>query len=127
MNAKGAMTMAKRDMRPVRQGDVILVPVQDVVGDLEPAPVDPRGAVLAEGETSGHHHAVVGKSVRLMRFKDGRAARLLEIGGEGAEVRVIGGGSGGVDRHTPIGLGPGQFIVRVQRAWDSTRARQVQD
>lgn len=115
----------------IRQGDVLLIPVDSATatGATEPAPADARGVVLAEGETSGHHHAVVGRSVKLMRFRDGRSDRLLEIGGaSGAELRVIGGGSGGVDRHTPISLSPGKFIVRVQRAWDSSaRARHVQD
>lgn len=115
----------------LRQGDVLLIPEGHPAyraTDHEPAPVDPRGVVLAEGETSGHHHAVLGKHAKLFRFRDARADRMLEIGSGGAEVRVIGGGSGGVDRHTPISLKRGKYIVRIQRAWDSSRAsRQVQD
>jgi hypothetical protein len=111
----------------VRQGDVLLEQIEKMPADIEPAPTDARGIVLAEGETSGHFHAVKGGEAKLFRFKDGRAERLLEIGGEGADVRVIGGGSGGVDRHTPISLKPGNYRVRVQQSWDSSRVRQVQD
>ena len=116
----------------IRQGDVLLMRVTKVDGEIEDAPKDARGIVLAEGETSGHFHAVFGKSgrgeIKLMRFKDARAERLLVVGdGEGATVRVVGGGAGGVDRHTPIEVGPGTFKVRIQRAWDSSSARQVQD
>lgn len=115
--------------KPMRQGDVILIPTKDPKGSsLEPEKADPRGIVLAEGETSGHHHAVFGNGVKLMRFKDtNRIDRLLQIGGESAEVRVVGGGSGGVDRHTPITIGSGSWIVRVQREWDEARARRVED
>ena len=112
-----------------RQGDVILIPTRPAkVVDIEPAPKDSRGVVLAEGETSGHHHGVVGRGCKLFLFSDGRADRLLTVGKAGAEVRVVGGGSGGVDRHTPISLKPGNYVVRIQRSWTSASAsRQVQD
>ena len=112
-----------------RQGDVILIPVSQVkLAEIEAEPEDARGLVLAEGETSGHHHGVVGSGCKLFRFRDGRSDRLLEVGKTGAEVRVVGGGSGGVDRHTPISLTRGTYIVRVQRSWSSANAsRRVED
>ena len=111
----------------IRQGDVLLIPVMDTKKlDVEPMPKDTRGVVLAEGETSGHFHAVFGGHAKLFRFKDGRADMLLDMSDTGI-VRVVGGGSGGVDRHTPINIGKGKFIVRTQRRWDSQRVRQVQD
>lgn len=110
----------------VRQGDVLLIPVQVAKRDLEPAPTDPRGLVLAEGETSGHHHALFGKGAKLMRYKaaPGRVVALVDDGGE---VRVIGGGSGGVDRHTPISLAPGRYEIRIQRQFNSGYSRHVAD
>jgi hypothetical protein len=107
-----------------RQGDVILQRVADVDVDvassLAPAPKDARGIVLADGETSGHHHAVFGRGAKLLAFRDvARQERVLVVGRGGAEVRVVGGGSGGVDRHTPISLTPGNYRVRVQRSWDA--------
>ncbi len=56
----------------IRQGDVLLVSVSPDKSALEPAPKDARGLVLAEGETSGHHHAVFGKGARLCRYKKER-------------------------------------------------------
>ena len=100
-----------------RQGDVLLVKMDADVTKLEPAPKDARGIVLAEGESSGHHHAVFGNGAKLMRFRDSNAARVLIVGRAGAEVRVVGGGVGGVPRHTPIGLAPGSWEVRVQKSW----------
>jgi hypothetical protein len=110
-----------------RQGDVLLIKTKiPSQKETEPTAEDPRGVVLAEGESSGHYHAVFGKGARLCQYKQG-GARVLIVG-EGAEVRVVGGGSGGVDRHTPISLAPGAYEVRIQRAWTSALAsRQVQD
>jgi hypothetical protein len=112
-----------------RQGDVIIIATgSPKESEIELAPKDARGLVLAEGETSGHHHAVFGNGAKLFHFKDSqRTDRILSIAEGGADVRVVGGGSGGVDRHTPISLKPGHYTVRVQRAWDSTHVRQVQD
>jgi len=111
----------------MRQGDVFFILTPEAVPDAETeaVPPDPRGLVLAEGETSGHHHGVFG-GAKLFRFRDGRSDRLLRVE-ETCEVRVVGGGSGGVDRHTPISLTPGNYLIRTQRAWDSTRARNVAD
>jgi hypothetical protein len=112
----------------VRQGDVILIPVGDTPEGIDAAPKDARGIVLAEGESSGHHHAVFGRGCKLFNFRESRTDRLLHVGRSGAEVRVVGGGSGGVDRHTPVSLRPGNYIVRIQRSWTSANAsRQVSD
>lgn len=105
----------------IRQGDVLLIKT-DRTGD-QPAPKDPRGLVLAEGETSGHYHAVTGRGHKLTQFR-ATGERVLVVGRAGAELRVIGGGSGGVDRHTPISLAPGNYEVRIQRAWTSEHVSQ---
>lgn len=128
--------MAKKNVKsetlPVRQGDVLLLPIQEPAeGVLELAPKDPRGIVLAEGETSGHHHQVFG-GAKLFRYRDTAASmsRVLVVGAEGADLRVVGGGSGGVDRHVPVSLSPGAWEVRTQRqfsAEDERQSRQVAD
>lgn len=119
----------KKKPQMIRQGDVLLILVSEVdESQLSPAPKDVRGIVLAEGETSGHYHGVVGKGrYRLFNFRDS-TQRMLQVGSRGAELRVVGGGAGGVDRHTPVSLAPGKYLVRVQRSWSSENAsRQVQD
>lgn len=113
----------------VRQGDVLLVPVKGRPLEALDEAKDARGVVLAEGETSGHFHAVTGGEAHLFRFRDGRANSLLEVGTGGATVRVIGGGAGGMDRHTPIAVEKGLYEVRLQKRWDSAAmsAFQVHD
>lgn len=109
-----------------RQGDVILIPTTDEPNG-KPAPKDPRGLVLAEGDTSGHFHAVFGRGHKLYQ-RATAGERMLVVARGGAELRVVGGGAGGVDRHTPVSLAPGKYLVRVQRSWTSENAsRQVQD
>jgi len=112
--------------RPVRQGDVLLLPIKVDLRKLEAAPVDARGLVLAEGETSGHYHAIFGSGARLMRFRDA-TARVVAVVDGGGEVRVVGGGSGGVDRHTPIKLPSGRYEIRIQRSFSAGYSRRVAD
>ncbi len=104
-----------------RQGDVLLLAVPLRTAELEDAPADPRGLVLAEGETSGHHHVFEG-AAKAFRYKADRESLVIRADGAGT-MRVIGGGGGGVDRHTPIELPPlpkGMgWERRVQRAWTS--------
>jgi hypothetical protein len=114
-----------------RQGDVLFKKFETKPEDLDPAPKDARGLVLAEGETSGHFHAVFGRGSKLFNFRDGGlSARVLVVGKAGAEVRVVGGGSGGVPRHHPVSLSSGTWEVRTQRQWtaeDEQRSRAVAD
>jgi hypothetical protein len=113
-----------------RQGDVLLITMARQE-DLGEEVTDPRGLVLAAGETSGHFHALTGPGTKLFRFRDTtQLGRIAFVGKSGAELRVIGGGSGGKDRHTPVALKPGQYLSTVQRSWteeDEARSRQVAD
>jgi hypothetical protein len=117
---------------PVRQGDVLLVPIAaPAVADTTPAPTDARGLVLAEGESSGHHHQVFGRGCKLAHYRESaRVVRVLFVGESGADLRVVGGGAGGVDRHERVALAPGAWEVRTQRAFsheDERLSRPVQD
>lgn len=110
----------------VRQGDVCMVPINVDDAQLESVPTDARGLVLAEGETSHHHHALYGSGARLCRYRE-TPGRVVAIVDEGGEMRVTGGGSGGVDRHTPIALAPGRYEVRIQRQFSAGFSRRVED
>ena len=109
-----------------RQGDVILIPTKrPKASALIPAPSDARGIVLAEGETSGHHHAVFGDGAKLFRFRDDRRQERLLVLARGGDVRVVGGESNGVPRHHPVTLTKGAYLVRTQRFWSLEDARSV--
>ena len=112
--------MTTKNIRILRQGDVLLISMAPTDAK-EPERVDPRGLVLAEGETSGHFHGVVGLGAKLFRFRDSaQLGRIVHVARAGAEVRVVGGSSGGVDRHTPVALESGQYLSTVQRSWTAS-------
>lgn len=114
-----------------RQGDVVAVRADDVPdSELEPMPEDPRGLVIAEGESSGHCHMLYGAGAKLMRFRDAGEHVIIADVGEDGEVRVVGGGVGGVPRHHTMRLAPGRWKIYGQdeyTAEDEFRARQTQD
>jgi hypothetical protein len=101
----------------VRQGDVLLVPVTAVPGDLKPEQGQPRGrAVLAEGEQTGHRHAVIAPGARVLVDPDGnrylrlRAAAVLSH-----------------QEHDPIMLQPGLYRITRQREYQPEAPRWVAD
>jgi hypothetical protein len=102
-----------------RQGDVLLVPYSGLIEADATEVTDPRGVVLAEGETSGHYHGVFGGS-KLFRFRNDM--RVLRIDGDAAEVRVVGGEVNGTPRHTPIRVDAGNYRVVIQRTWSGELA-----
>ena len=104
-----------------RQGEAFLRLVTIPLDELEPAPADPRGAVISEGSTSAHYHVAQGPDVRLMRRKSS-PSELVVVAGEGTVVRAIGAGSGDKPRHEPIPLSAGTYELRVQRTWTSANA-----
>lgn len=123
------MTKTNTQREPIgpRQGDVLLIKIGKLPKGIEPVPADPRGIVIAEGETSAHFHAVIGGGAKLFRFTDRRHTDLVVQLESDAEVHVVGGGSGDKDRHTSGPLPVGNYRARIQRRNDAGRARQVQD
>lgn len=100
-----------------RQGDVLLIPTKSA-GELGEEVVDKRGVVLAEGETSGHFHGLVGRG-KLFSFRDSaRQERLLRVESR-SKVCVVGGEVGGTARHAALTIEVGDYVVRVQRTWTS--------
>ena len=111
----------------IRQGDVLLIKInKPKASDIEAAPSDARGLVLAEGETSGHFHAIFGNGAKLMQYRQS-GQRVVVVADGGADMRVVGGGAGGVDRHTPISLKKGHYEVRIQRRFSEGYSRRVED
>ena len=113
------------DRKMKRQGDVIFIPTT-TKPETRPLPPDARGMVVAEGEFSGHHHAITGDAA-LMAFADTSGQMFAEVGPGGARVEVVGGGTAEFPRHTPISLEPGMYRITVQQTWTSGRAQRVAD
>jgi hypothetical protein len=97
----------------VRQGDVLLVPVREIPkGARRLDRVDGR-LVLAEGEVSGHAHAIQDDHADLYLVREGDVAemrrRFLRVEAEVATLVH--------EEHAPITLPPGDYEVRRQREW----------
>ena len=92
----------------LRQGDVLLVPVERIPEDASVVELSSR-IVLAEGEVTGHAHAVLGERVELVETDDGTL--YVEVVGEEPAKLVH-------EEHDTLLLAPGSFEVRRQREYE---------
>jgi len=91
-----------------RQGDVLLIRVESVPGKLQRVPRDAEGrVVLAEGEATGHAHAIADKGAELLERAD-LQDRFLRVLAEGGVSLVH-------NEHEAITLPPGSYQVMRQR------------
>jgi hypothetical protein len=102
---------------PVRQGDVLLVPVEEVPEGCEPVGRVGGRVILAEGEVTGHHHAISEADVDLVIGEMER--RFLEVGPQGATLTH--------DEHAGIAVAPGRYEVLVQVEYTPAEFRRVAD
>jgi hypothetical protein len=102
-----------KNAKMIRQGDVLLVPVDEIPDEVRPV-ARVRGAlILAEGELSGHAHAILDERADLYEFVaeddiDEMRRRFLKVEAEVALVH---------EEHAQIALTPGTYEVRRQREY----------
>lgn len=106
-----------------RQGDILLIPIQAIPEQAKKARRKNGRLVLAEGEATGHAHAVLDRTATLYElFSPGDVAelrqRFLNVTAEVALVH---------DEHATIQLPPGEYEVRRQREYSPERIRQAED
>jgi hypothetical protein len=109
----------------IRQGDVLLIPVDAVPGHgtIEHEETADR-QVLAQGEATGHGHVAVGQALRLAQWSHSRRwapperRRYLFVD-EAATVSH--------EEHLPIVIAPGIYEVRRQREYRPARSVWVAD
>jgi hypothetical protein len=106
-----------RDMRPRRQGDILLVPVEKVPEGLKPLEREKGRIVLAEGEATGHLHAIEAPEATLLADDVASVeGRYLVI-----EAEALTAGAAGVPlvhpEHDTIVLEPGAYEVRRQKSY----------
>lgn len=111
----------------IRQGDIYLIAIDParVPADARPQPRDPqRGLILAEGEVTGHHHAVLERDAELLRADGPSVAdqvdAWLRTGASGAQLRH--------PEHGTITLQPDTtYVVVRQREYHPEQLRRVAD
>ncbi|BAY19683.1 hypothetical protein NIES21_55480 [Anabaenopsis circularis NIES-21] len=97
-------------MKAIRQGDVILLPVQQVDGQKLPH------LTLAEGEVTGHKHRISQGQAELSQ-KDGNL--YLRVLSETALLTH--------EEHQAIPIPQGNWIVKIQREYEPEGWRYVAD
>ncbi len=97
-------------MKPLRQGDVILMPVQQLDGQKLPH------LVLAEGEVTGHTHRIVEGEAELYE-KDG--ILYLRVLSETALLSH--------EEHKAITVSQGTWMVKIQREYQPFGWRYISD
>ena len=109
-------------MEQYRQGDVWIERIDKAPGDLTPVARVGGRIILAAGEVTGHHHAVVDPDTELFTISGvlAEAERILRVGAGGATVVH--------EEHGAIALPPGDYRVIIQQEWtDEREPRRVLD
>ena len=109
--------------RMYRQGDVLLVKVAEVPAHAVRVAQRPdHRVILAEGEATGHHHAVTcDRATLLVEEAEAIAAkRWLQIDGNEPVALTH-------QEHATILLEPGVYEVRRQREYHPSEIRRVAD
>jgi hypothetical protein len=101
-----------------RQGDVLIIPVTEIPGGLDPVARENGRIVLAHGEATGHAHAIAAEGAAL--FRDPKlAAVFLTVSGEAAALTHA--------EHATIMVQPGAYRVIRQREYAPEEVRYVAD
>jgi len=100
-----------------RQGDILLVKVDGLPdGEFREASRDSRGRwIVAEGEVTGHAHALEGEDVRILEDPADIDRRFIEIMTANGLTH---------DEHDTIMLDPGVYEIRRQREYEPGPAGQ---
>lgn len=97
-------------MQPIRQGDVILVPVQPIKGQKLPH------LILAEGEVTGHKHRIMEGQAEL--YETDGTFYLSVLSSEAVLVH---------EEHKAISIPQGTWMIRIQREYEPQGWRYVAD
>lgn len=102
-----------------RQGDVLVIPVDNVPPGLSKVKRDRGRIVLAYGEVTGHAHAIADRGAELLEDTELQDRFLRVLAEGGVALRH--------EEHGTITLPRGDYIVRRQREWAPWGERQVAD
>lgn len=99
----------------LRQGDVALIPVNEIPKAAKIGKRDGGRIVLAYGEVTGHAHAILDKAVKVYEHEGTRYIRVPRA----AKLQH--------EEHGAIALAPGDYEVRLQREYVEKEIRRVAD
>lgn len=97
-----------------RQGDVLLVEVDELPSQLEPVPREDGRLVLAHGEATGHAHVLEGEAELLAADLEEMQERFLRVEAESSLLH---------EEHATVAVPPGSYRVVRQREYVPERRR----
>ena len=102
-----------------RQGDVLLVPINEIPKQATKASAKYRRLVLAYGEATGHHHSIA----------DSDHVALMELPSQNELFLLVKEGDALLEHqeHAKIMVPPGAYRVVIQREYDPAGERRVSD
>ena len=103
-------------MQPVRQGDVILIPVQQTTESWQEMGQKLPHLTLAEGEVTGHRHRISDGQAEL---HEQNGTLYLQVTSESATLAH--------EEHKAIQIPQGSWIVRIQRQYEPEGWDYVED
>jgi hypothetical protein len=108
-------------MNLIRQGDVLLVPVDAVPATANTTVArDGRGRlILAEGEVTGHTHAIIDESAELVTSEEAPELYLLVHGTDPVALLH--------EEHATVHVPPGKYERRILREYQPDAIRNVAD
>lgn len=111
--------------QPMRQGDVLLVPVAAPADMSKLKEEEGKGdIVLALGEVTGHRHRIPRKKgVRSFRMESnvrGQFDRLVQVEGRANRQLIH-------EEHATVEIAPGWYNVIIQSEYDEEAVRAVED
>jgi hypothetical protein len=108
-------------MKPYQQGDVILKPIASLPSKLRKIKHGSRGCVLAEGEATGHAHAIK-ESASVIAYGENGDGRVAYVQVDSPSVLSH-------EEHGPIVVPAGLYRVEIVREQDpfADEIRQVRD
>lgn len=102
-----------------RQGDVLIVPVEEIPGGATKVRRDRGRIVLAYGEVTGHAHVIASREAELLETADLQDRFLRVLAEGGVALRH--------EEHGTITLPRGEYVVRRQREYMPWGEWQVAD
>lgn len=116
------MRTKKPEQAIFRQGDVLLVAVAAIPEGAKDVTTDGR-IVLAEGEMTGHAHAVYEP---ITKDRPRGKARMWDAGAE-RFLQVVEKTALKHEEHAPVELPPGVYRIQHQREYSPEEVRRVAD
>ena len=102
-----------------RQGDVLLLPIKAMPKRVTPVQREHGRVVLAQGEATGHAHAI--KNARATLFRDpGTSDVFMHVGGNASVALEH-------EEHDSIDVPPGLYQIIRQREYSPGTLRDVAD